>query len=248
MGGMAHVDNVLSTLGELGVSLSAEVDTHSGTRHTLADVLEDSLRRWRPDRESEWSMIAYCDYLLAQREWEDSENQHRNVDDILATVLNRNTPGPCFGTHRYYALAKACKRSRATPGFFSHDLIRQAEQELTSVSNQLSQSQHPSGYWDPESIGKGSLMWSPDVSSKDRRLRLVVTGHMLEWFAIADKDLRPSTAVISRAAGFIESELRTNPEAYYDSSFLPAATHAIRALFHLSGTTGCPPTPLELKE
>jgi hypothetical protein len=234
IGGIPHVDKVLSTLGELGVPLQTNIVTHDGSRLTLAAVLEDSLNRWKPERESEWSLIAYCDYLPTQRNWLSADGKTRSVDNVLETMLRRKITGACFGTHRLYSLAKACAKSHRAPGYFDPSLIREVEEQLRQLSRHLTMTQHPAGYWDPDRAGVPSTSWSAGTNPDDPRLRLVVTGHMLEWFAIADSTIRPPFQIIRRAVLFVEDELRRRPEAYYDSQYLPAATHAIRALFNLS--------------
>lgn len=180
-GGMPHVDKALSTLGELGLGLSTPIETHSGTSHTLAAVLEDSLARWHPDRESEWTLIAVCDYLSTQREWQDAQGNKRSVDDVLLAVLRHRMRSPCFGTHRLYALAKARMRVQRTPGFFNRVLIEEVERELRDVSSALAQTQHPAGFWEPKQVlPPDSSPWPADAYANDPRLGLMVTGHMLE--------------------------------------------------------------------
>jgi hypothetical protein len=231
-GGMTHVDKVLSVLGELGLDLTTPVVAHGGGRFTLADVLEDSLQRWHPARESEWSLLAYCDYLRGQRAWTDSQDTPRSLDDVLRAVLNARK-GACYGTHRLYGLAKAVARERAVPGTFDRVLLGEVEQELRTVAARLAEQQHPSGYWAPgwdRPPGPGGV----EPKGEDYRTRLIVTGHMLEWFAIAPADLRPPDPAIVRAARYIETELVTDPEPYVSGYYLFPTTHAVRALVHLT--------------
>ena len=235
IGGIPHVDKVLSTLGELGVGLSTDITTHGGQCRQLADVLQDSLCRWHPDRENEWTLIAYCTYLTTQRKWVDANGVPRSIDDVLRAVLGRTTVGPCFGIHRWYGLAKACMRARQTPGFFEPTEVQKAETVLQSICAQLVSSQHPSGYWDPQRVNASGVPWIEGGDLDDPRLRLVVTGHLLEWFAIVDQDLRPPPDSIRKAANYLEHELRHNSDSYLGGSYLTPSTHAIRALFHLSG-------------
>ncbi len=232
--GMTHVDKLLSVMGELGYGLDVEIVTHSGRKGTLADILEDSLKRWKPGRESDWTLIAYCSYLRNQRSWVDGDGQLRSVDDVLASILARKTPGPCFGTHHLYGVARACMRERATPGFFSRDLIAQAERLLREASRNLERSQSPDGSW--------SLRWnggshagenSQHDMEIDPRLYVVVTGHMLEWFAMVDPDLRPNAAVVGKGARYVLERLRVEPERHFNGPFLTGVTHAVRGLLNL---------------
>ncbi|MCI0460177.1 MAG: hypothetical protein L0Z62_24765 [Gemmataceae bacterium] len=238
VGGMTHVDKVLSALGELGFALTTELVTTSGRRPALADVLEDSLKRWHPERENEWTLLAYCAYLRTQTAWRAADGNQYAVDDVLKAVLKQKHPGPCFGAHRLYGLARASMRARETPGFFSADLIQEAEQVLKDASARLIRSQHPDGYWLPNWTGDPRPDSDNPEDATDPRVRVSVTGHMLEWFAIADPDLRPPGREIERAARYIERELLLDPERYFNSYLLPGATHAVRGLFHLCEPRG----------
>lgn len=233
-GGMTHVDKVLSTLGELGYPLTTPVTPRGGRKFTLADVLDDSLARWHPDRENEWTLLAYCDYLRDQREWATAAGARRSVDEVLRAVLDRKAVSPCFGTHRLYGLTKAIVRGRATPGFFSPALLAEAEHELRAVGQTLVARQWADGSWAPVRAGVPEVRPAGQATDDDYRSRLVITGHMLEWFAIAPDDVRPPAAVIVRAAEFTRRELLARPEAYMNSHFLNPTTHALRALCHLS--------------
>ncbi len=238
VGGMTHVDKVLSALGELGFALNTDLVITSGRKHVLADVLEDSLKRWHPERENEWTLLAYCVYLPTQKTWAAADGSCYAVDDVLTAVLRQTQPGPCFGAHRLYGLARACMRARETEGFFSPGLIHEAEQVLRNACTQLIRTQHPDGSWPPGWTRNTSSGPPTGEDPTDPRVRLSATGHMLEWFAIVDSDLRPATPTIQRAARYVERQLLLEPERHFNSSLLPGATHAVRGLFHLCEPAG----------
>lgn len=228
IGGMTHVDKVLSTLGELGIGLTAELVTEACTHRVLSDVLEDSLKRWHPERESEWTLVAYCSYLQLQRTWISADGREWSVDDVLGTVM-RATRSPCFGTHRLYGIARACMRARQTPGFFTQGLVAEAEHYLQKVSAELALTQLGDGSWRPPVADDSTPRGTPDFDDHD--LRLQVTGHLLEWFAVADSDLRPPSSTVEKAAHYIKRELlRYSTHTSFKSHLLPAVTHAIRGL------------------
>lgn len=234
VGGVPHVDKVLSLPGELGYSLETPLTTHTGSAYTLADVLEDSLQRFSFDRELEWSLIAYTDYLTSQNSWRTSSGQVVTVSDIVERLIDRpEERGACRGTHRIYAIAKAHMRERLQPGFLTAHVAFQIEEYLHDLSIRLEHSQAPDGSWgsgwsEPRSVDSPiTAVTTPDAD------HLLVTGHMLEWMAIVSDESRPSQQVIRRAATFIHERLLSDPEMWFNDHFFPA-THALRALIHLS--------------
>lgn len=230
-GGITHVDKILSVMGELGFGLDTGIITHDGARFTLADVLEDSLKRSRPGREVEWSLIAYCDYLPRQDRWVTGDGTSRTVDDILEEVLRRQ--GACFGSHRLYALARAIQRGKRDPGFFGSDLMAQAESQLRLASERLTKSQRADGSWWPNWADDRPVPQGGESDALDPRLSVAVTGHMLEWFALAHDELRPPRDVIERSAHYVLRQLLLDPEAHFGGDRLAAVTHSVRGLIHL---------------
>jgi len=236
LGGMTHVDKVLSVLGELGFSLNVEIVTDSERRATLADVLEDSLKRWSPEVESEWTLLAYCSYLNQQNTWVSADGRKRSVDEVLRAVLERRR-GPCFATHRLYGLSRACMKTREAPWFFSNEIAREAENTVREASSHLATTQLPDGSWYPDVLGASENVGG----APDDEMRFQITAHLLECFAIMDSDLRPPRDTIDKAARYIEHKLAgPSAENCFCTYLLPSATHAIRGLFHLQDRRSLP--------
>ncbi len=233
--GMTHIDKVLSALGEISIGLDFKVVTDTDTEYPLAAVLEDSLQRFHLKRELEFTLSAYCDYLN-QPSWTNFRGETYTVDDAVCALLERGpSSGPCLGTHRVYALAKFCVRSRRTPDFSRDETRRRAEAYLREVSRCLVAAQNEDGSWAgawyrPLAPGEPAHPESDVVRYKNK---IRVTGHMLEWMAIVPPDLRPPNENILRAARYLEARLRADARFLFQSELLPV-THAIRALLNLS--------------
>lgn len=210
--GMTHVDKVLSVLGELAVSLDYRVVTNTNTEYPLAAILEDSLQRFHAERELEFTLIAYCDYLN-QRSWKNLRGETHTIDDAIGILLDRGpSRGPCLGTHRVYAIAKFCMRRRRTPEFAGEETRRRAEEYLREISRCLVASQYSDGSWAAgwyRPMAPAEPVTSEnDVTRYKNKIR--VTGHMLEWMAIVPPDLRPPDENLVRAAKYLEGRLRSD--------------------------------------
>ncbi|MFV0443212.1 MAG: hypothetical protein ACK5Q5_06550 [Planctomycetaceae bacterium] len=240
VGGIPHVDKVLSLLGELGYSLETPLTSHSGGHYTVADVLEDSLQRFSYQRELEWSLIAYCDYLGSQHSWRASSGEVVSVSDIVDRLLARaEDRGACRGTHRVYAIAKAHVRELRQPGFLTPDVASRAKDYLHDLSIRLEDCQSPDGSWGPDWNQAGSAVGDAEMGTSTESERMLVTGHMLEWMAVVQNDSRPSQQVIHRAACFVLDRLAAEPGKWFNEQFFPA-THALRAIVHLSDASMSP--------
>lgn len=241
LGGMTHVDKVLSVLGELGVPLSYRVVTDSGATYPLAAVLEDSLQRHHARREPEWSFVAYCEYL-GRRTWTNDWGETFDLDQLLRRLLDQEPgAGPCLGGHRMYALAKACAAAEGSEGLFDPATIRRVEDHLRAASRALEASQAVDGSWGRDWPGPMAAPAPPIVEGPDAAPMesLTATSHHLEWIAIAPPRLRPPDPIVRRAADHLLRRLSTRAtgEFCFNQGLLPT-THAVRALLHLSDDNG----------
>lgn len=243
IGGVTHVDKVLSVFGELGFPLETVVVANTDREFTLADVLEDSMLRFSIERELEWSVIAYCDYLDRQNSWTNARGDTISIDAIATELLDRDeVRSACLGTHRVYALAKVCMRQRRDTDFVSPRTARRLETYLVNLSDRLTQLQGADGAWDSSWLMRKDQQDESSNANDSRARRkeqILVTGHMLEWMAIVETDLRPDATVLLPAARFLEAELRAHGPTMLNEQFFPTS-HAVRALLNIS----CQPSDL----
>jgi hypothetical protein len=106
-------------------------------------------------------------------------------------------------------------------------------QRLGEVIRLLEDRQESDGGWPADWAGVGrmdpSLGWEGIPATRIR-----VTGHHLEWIAVAPKELRPSDASVSKAIRFLQETMsRTPGDTYY--AYYNLMTHAARALVLFSG-------------
>ncbi len=228
---MPHVDNLLAEFGELGIGLGQPIKTRWSNK-TLGDSLNNSMRRANFDRELEWSILAYCSYLGHQSSWHDRNMNPISVSDLCRRLLEKHRGrGPCFGTHREYALARVASTSRTIPGFISQDIQAAVEKELVAVSELLTERQKVVGSWNTIWANGDAISRQSENEITSTLERLCVTGHILEWMSVCPVDLRPAEEVIAREARWCMYALMTNRELF-DLDY-SSATHAVRALLQL---------------
>jgi len=235
----SHIDHTLAGLAEVGTPLDFPVNTPTGEL-PLRAAFEHTFRRFSLNQdEYEWSTLVFIHYLTHTKDWFTTEGQQVTWDTLADRMMRqRLAQGVCYGNHRLYTLA-ALLRADA-----DHQLLSDAGRQsvidyLRDVTRRLSETQHPDGYWDghwpgPEWDGPQPADVTEPLGQTGARL--LATGHALEWWAIAPRELHPSDEVLRRGLHWTvasirdlsDSEIRT----YY--TFL---SHAGRALALWRGRT-----------
>jgi len=225
-----HVDNFLAEFGELGIPLSQPLTTRN-SRKTLANCLDDSMLRARATRECEWSLIAFASYLSRQNSWRNHLGEQITLGQLTEFLVEKQPGnGPCFGTHREYALARVVSRARKATGFIPAASVSHVERALREASGLLARTQTSAGSWRSQWFRSQDI---PTTSGKqfDFLEETAVTGHVLEWISICPRDLRPNDDVVVRAASYLLGILLSRREVF-ELDYVNA-THAVRALLQL---------------
>jgi hypothetical protein len=226
----SHVDHTLAALAEVGTPLDFPVITPRGET-TLQAAFEQSLREFSLNQEEyEWSTLTFLHYLPHVRQWYTSEGQVLTWDRLAERLQRqRLAQGVCFGTHRLHALT-ALLRVDDEWRMLSPEGRAGVVAHLQDATARLVTSQHADGYWDPTWPGaeaegpatpRDGLGAQPD--------RLLVTGHMLEWWALAPHEVEPPDDTLRRAAQWLVTEI-DGLSASQVQSYYPFLTHAGRAL------------------
>jgi hypothetical protein len=224
-----HTNDLLATLAETGVPLDAVLSLRDGQAR-VGDLLTSALRRAHPDQhEYEWTAIAYARYVFPQAAWHNKFGQRMDVDQLVEQLV-RQPPelGPCNGLHRLEALAVL---SRADDEF--HALRPRTRHKLLLYMKQASQclahAQSAEGYW-ARQWPRGA---AAAVPSKENPAplhdKLLVTGHHLEWLALAPEEVQPPRETVIRAAQWLARSLIEMDSKELLEAYGPY-THAARAL------------------
>ncbi|MDA1164865.1 MAG: hypothetical protein O3B13_17360 [Planctomycetota bacterium] len=227
----SHRDHTLATMAETGTPLDYPVITASG-EVPLSSLLERTLNSFSLNQvEYEWSTLAFACYVPTLSGWYSSEGQHITFDRLADRLMReRRHRGVCRGNHRIYSLVILLRINEQTQ-ILSDDGRDRIETWLADITSRLIETQHVDGFWEGDWPGTefdGRAEAKVD-SFGTLRLRILVTGHVLEAWALAPEQLLPPREVIHQASQWLTQTIKTMSAAEIreDLTFL---THAGRAL------------------
>ena len=226
----SHTDHTLACLAEVGTPLSFPVFTPARQTNYRA-MIEQSLHDFNLSQiEYEWSSKTFALFLPPATCWQSAEGQTLSFDLLADRIMREQLPrGVCYGMHRLYGLMAYLRLDQQTP-ILSPGMRDRIRRFLKDANRRLAANQHADGFWN------GDWPFAPPASSEPTKsagdqlhFRIIITGHALEYWALAPKELQPKRAVVVAAANWIvrtidtvsEDELRAN------FSFL---SHAVRGL------------------
>lgn len=238
-GQLAHPDKLLRICAELGLPSATPVVLRDGEGQ-VRDLVSESMARVDEGREMEWTAEALTRYVRGGAEWTDRFGRKWTVNRITRVLLEKpKGQGVCFGTHVPYALM-CVYRIDEDDRFLTRQNRSEFGAYFVDLSARLQRDQCADGSF--------SWRWAPNVEeppdvetnekrsvSRDKNFGMAVTGHHLEWIALAPPGLRPSRASITRAANFLLQDLAGSDLSAESPDYLPA-THAARALCLLKNT------------
>ena len=173
----------------------------------VRDLLDYSLHNFYPQRfEYEWSMIAYIRYAFPLPEWKNKYGEKLTADRCVEELTRHKLElGPCNGLHRLEALVLLY---RADEQFktLSPATKRRILAYLGQVSQRLQSAQNTAGFWTRHWVEGTAGAADENASLSDK---ILVTGHQLEWLALAPEDVLPPREQIIRACQWLA---RTIPE------------------------------------
>lgn len=228
-----HFGQLLKALAEAGVPSTTPVTTASGQMASVSELFQDALLTYSPSQEQEFIACALARWLPPQRSWANEFDEQVSFDDVMQELLEiPQGKGACGGSHVAFAIVTLLRVEETFP-ILSRPLQQKGQQRLAGVSRILEQRELPEGGWDKS--------WSAEfqvnhITGDNWQDFITVTGHHLEWIALAPRALRPAEPVVRRATAALVREvsaLTQVPSRSYKTE-LPAA-HAARALCWLSG-------------
>ncbi len=229
-----HADDLLATLAEVGTPLNTPLFLRNAEGHegptTVGDLLNDSLRRFHLDRlEYEWAAISYARYVFPQKQFKNLWGDRIHVDSIVDEAV---TPalalGPCNGLHRLEALAVLYRADEQARALGPHTKWKMLA-HMKRVSDLLGQAQTTEGYW-TRRWPEGAAAATPAKGDADDVYDLIlVTGHQLEWLALAPEEVQPPRESIVRAGQWLARTLLELDQKDIEAAYGPY-THAARAL------------------
>lgn len=234
--GEAHHGQLLKILAEAGVPISSPVTTASGRVGTVQELLQDTTLRFSLDRENEFMATALALWLPPTNHWNDEHGTSHTFDELLRKLITRRQgEGSCGGCHIPYAVV-VLLRVDQEHHILSAESRTHACEWLSELTRLLTRTRRDVGGWD------GS--WAGVVNGKDVGVyggnevlaRITITGHHLEWIALAPPELRPSDDIVADAVVALVYDLDQLPDWGRQSfKVLLPCSHAARALCLLKG-------------
>ena len=228
--GEGHYGQLLAVLAESGVSTSTPVTTSSGYTGTINDLLQDAIMRYSPTLEQEFIAVALALYLPpTAKSWTDQFGDKHSFDDLTEILMTTTYgQGSCGGCHVPYALMTILRVDQEF-NILSSSARQQTLRWFADLSGILERSQRAEGGWDSSWAGatrESSLYGDPGLD------RITVTGHHLEWIALAPATVRPRLNTIKSAVRALVQEVEVLPDMGGPRLFkaLLPCSHAARAL------------------
>lgn len=221
-----HTNDLLATLAEVGTPLDTTMQLRTGESH-VRQLADTALRDFHlSQHEFEWTVISYARYYFPQKRFKNKFGETITVDDLVDLCVDRPMGiGPCNGLHRLEALI-VMYRADEQARVLSHSSRQKLLQHLAQVSVRLIESQTDAGYWTrhwPQGVA-GQVDKEATVYDK-----LLVTGHHLEWLALAPIEVQPPREHIIRAARWTVKTMLEIEDTNIAQHYGPF-THAARAI------------------
>ena len=233
-----HPDDLLATLAEIGTPLDTPMHLR-GSEAKVADLLDDSMRRFYLDRlEYEWSTISYIRYLYPLKQWRNKYGERMSVDGLVKELMEKAPEaGPCDGLHRLEALVLLYRVDEAAQAAGQKSILSKNDRHrmlgyMKRVSELLVAAQSPEGYWTRQwskGVLPAEVKGDPNAKTAAMHDKLLVTGHQLEWLALAPEQVQPPRENIVRAGQWITRTLLEIDQKELSETYGPYS-HAARAL------------------
>jgi hypothetical protein len=235
--GEQHWGQTLAALAEAGVPADTPL-AGVGDGRTVRDAVFGHLADFSWELpEHEWAAVALAGYLPPAAGWANKHGRRYTFDELLGRLCDRpDGAGGCHGAHVCYAVAVLLRAADEHP-ILSAAARRRGVERLQREADRLVAAQRPDGGWDPERVYPPGPDSPPPVPAG----RLVLTGHSLEWMALAPPEVAVPDRVVQAAAGFVAADLLAADPPRLDRLFCPY-THAAHglALWHPAAAVARP--------
>lgn len=230
-GGIAHHDQYLKVMGELGLSTDREITFTDNSKAKLADVVKASLYEFDLDQEIEFTAVAYSRWLPPSTSWKNRRGVKTDFDELCQKLLGKPLgKSSCLGIHNLYALANIYRVNQLYK-IVSDKTSKAIETRLSEVSGLLSINQRQNGLWNQD---WATISFSNKMATQSALEEITATGHHLEWISIVPAHLRPDISVVLRAANALAHIVIALDDASVSGAYAPCS-HAVRSLLMLQG-------------
>jgi hypothetical protein len=238
---VSHVDHLLGSLAEVGTPLDFPIVVRQGdnkkSKATMFDLIEHATNSFRLNqKEYEWTTLALAFYAADAQPWVTQEGQEVDFNRLAKRLMRQLQPqGVCYGQHRVYTLVVLLRineqiktQSEAKlDGLLDDETRVEVVDYLKSLTKALYENQSEDGSWDGNWADTSIPVRDPETNELSRQI--LATGHALEWWAMAPKDLHPPRETIVRAGQWLAREIGSMDDRSVEKNYT-FLTHAARAL------------------
>ena len=220
--GEKHVDETLSVLAEAGIASNRPVQLIGHTT-TVAEGVRASVSNFVMEQRLDFSVLAFAHYLPPQKDWTNKFGETISFDDVCQRLCDLPFgEGFCYGAHVMYTLSMVLSADRQEP-LLSETTRRRVRSKLRDAITLLRETQRETGCWDTSWFDPKKPAAPSDFAGT-----LSVTGHSLEWLAVAPQDLIDDPQMVSRGCDGLLTLMLNTKQVTLNSSY-NACTHALRA-------------------
>jgi hypothetical protein len=199
-----HVDHTISVLAEVGTPPDFPLITPT-RQTTFRAMLEQSMASFSLNQlEYEWSVATYAALLPPTTRWRTSEGEEVDFNRMAGRLMRESLPrGVCMGNHRLYTLVVLLRIDQQV-SILTDETKEEILVFLKAATAMLVQNQHPDGFWNDLWPISPPLTREPTDRPGDRiGERILATGHALEWWAMAPRDVHPPRPVLAAAGQWL---------------------------------------------
>jgi len=230
LAGEQHYDQVLGSLGQLGLPLSYQLIV-GGERFSLADLLLDSIACFELHQdEIEWTAIAYALYLPPRREWTNKFGERFSFVDLAGELLTRDLrQSSCCGTHILEAMLTMLRvDTEVTPilNATTRAALRRRLSALfrSALQTQCAHGSWPSDWWDV-TVSRASCSCGQGSGNDQIAHSLLATSHLTQMFISMPRREPIMERCVVRACTWLYEILERADSEFVQENFC-ACSHA----------------------
>lgn len=246
-----HRDQLLSALADFGVALTCKLECGSATSadaartRTVRDLLRTSIDEFHLHQaEMSWTVMAYVLYMPPQLHWQNRYGEQFDFDDVAEALITKPLKSESCGGIHLMCAATTMLRIDADERLLQPAVGERLRDFVALRVQEAEKSQLPDGSW--------PSMWSSDsgegpvaaTAMASIRQRLMITGHLLEWFDLLPAEIQPPDSTVRSALLWIVPTLQSLTPEELAADICPC-THALlaasRVAPHVSGEASASP-------
>ncbi|MDX1564364.1 MAG: hypothetical protein R3236_03110 [Phycisphaeraceae bacterium] len=216
-----HVDQFLMAFADADVPATQKVKADDGTEFTVADMVTAAQKRFKPDQELGWTLVAATHYLGLDHTWVGADGKKYKVADVVALAVKRNSSRETEGgPHHLYGIAYALEAHRRAGGEVT-GVWADAETYLKRHVRIARRFQLKDGSF-------SVMMFRRRMPARTPKLLVWATGHQIEWMTRALTAEQLTEPWMRRAVEKLADTLIAQDTESLSMGGLYHAAHALR--------------------